>query len=258
MYEYRTGQRAGTWTRLVVAAVAVIAALCAGGAAASAQAPPTQTPPGQAAPQPAQTGARIQINCGGQQPDVYLDVPNLTVQEITLEVDRLRARLDLDARVASLVVLQAGVLVEIEGVNITIRGVQAQLQLIVCLENVRAIIERVLTTIDNNPQILTSLLSTVGNLLAQTVNQLGQTVLRTVDSVGNIIERTLDRNGAVLGQVVAGNISDLPVVSQTTNSLGQTVRQVRDTTGSVIEVVLDAAGQVLSTRVVSQGIGSGA
>jgi hypothetical protein len=33
-------------------------------------------------------------------PDVLLDVPNLSVEEITLEVENLRARISLDARLA--------------------------------------------------------------------------------------------------------------------------------------------------------------
>src|ERR1051325_6185276 len=42
-------------------------------------------------------------------PDVLLDVPNVSVEAINLEVDNLRAHLALDARLANLLQLTAGV-----------------------------------------------------------------------------------------------------------------------------------------------------
>lgn len=53
-------------------------------------------------------------------PDVYLNVPTLSVGRIELEVDDLSAELNLNARVASLVTLNAGVNVAISKVNLTI------------------------------------------------------------------------------------------------------------------------------------------
>ena len=62
---------------------------------------------------------------GSDQPDVLLDVPNLSVDDITLNVHNLVANLSLDARVASLVQLKAGVDVRIDSVHLNIKGVQA-------------------------------------------------------------------------------------------------------------------------------------
>src|SRR5205085_11220760 len=50
---------------------------------------------------------RLQVSDAGKEaatgdPDVPLDVPNLSVEEITLDVENLRARVSLDARLANL------------------------------------------------------------------------------------------------------------------------------------------------------------
>lgn len=206
-------------------------------------------------------------------PDVLLDVPNLSVDEITLDVQNLQAHLALDARVANLVKLTAGVDVSIDKVNIGIKGVQATALLVVRLDNVRAIIDKTLTTLDNNPQLVERLLQTVdntvntvgdvantalqpGGVISQTVNTVGQTVQRTLDAAGNIVEKTLDQTGKVLNSRTVGRLLDLPVVKETTNAAGQTVRQLRDTSGKIVEVVLDKSGKILSTNLVGGSTGT--
>ncbi|MDP9112015.1 MAG: hypothetical protein M3M96_10325 [Candidatus Eremiobacteraeota bacterium] len=193
-------------------------------------------------------------------PDVFLDVPNLSVQEITLDVRNLKARVNLDAKLANLLSLTAGVDASIDQVHLTIKGVKASLQLRVRLDNVAYIIDRTLTTIDRNPQIIDRLLSTVdntvgtvgniantalapGGFLSQTVNTLGQTVNHTVDSAGNIVAKTA---GAAAGQVI-GNVLRLPSVGQvTTDASGNTVKTVRDSAGELIKIVVDSAGRLVS------------
>ncbi|HEY0101806.1 MAG TPA: hypothetical protein VGB76_22965, partial [Pyrinomonadaceae bacterium] len=69
-------------------------------------------------------------------PDVLLDVPNLSVEEITLEVENLRAKVSLDARLANLLQLSAGADAGIDKVKLTIKGVRAELLLKVRLDNV--------------------------------------------------------------------------------------------------------------------------
>lgn len=59
--------------------------------------------------------------------DVFLDVPNLSVGSINLHVGKLEAQVSLSAKVGTLLVLDAGVSANIEKVNLTITGVQAQL-----------------------------------------------------------------------------------------------------------------------------------
>jgi hypothetical protein len=224
-------------------------------------------------------------------PDVLLDVPNLSVEEITLKVKNLHAKVSLDARLANLLQLTAGADVGIDEVDLTIKGVRAEVLLKVRLDNVASIIDRTLTTIDRNPQILERLLQSVdstvgtvggvantalqpggvvdrtvgtvgqtlnnvtqpGGLLSTTVNTLGQTVQRVVYRYGNIVERTLDTAGTVVGQRNVGNVGTLTRQgSDTTNAAGQLIRRVTDTTGAVIELTLDQAGKVINSKVISQ------
>jgi hypothetical protein len=190
--------------------------------------------------QPGQsTALAMQAMQGADQPDVLLDIPNLSVDEINLEVNNLQVHIALDARLANLLKLTAGADASIDQVKIGIKGVQATATLVVRLDNVRAIIERTLQTLDNNPQLVTQLLSTVDN----TVNTVGGVANNTVGTVGGIAG-TLLRNGQVLDLARAG----LTEVSRTVNPAGQTVRRVRDNSGQLLDVVTDAAGRILSSR----------
>ena len=183
--------------------------------------------------------AAAAVLAGGDQPDVLLDIPDLSVEQITLEVDNLQAHIALDARLANLLKLTAGADASIDKVKLDIKGVHAQATLIVRLDNVRAIIERTLQTLDNNPQILTQLLSTVDN----TVSVTGGVLNNTVNTVGNLTQGLL-RSGAVLDLTRSG----LSVVSQTVNTAGQTVRRLRASDGGLYEVVTDTANRILSSR----------
>jgi hypothetical protein len=245
----------------------------------------------QASTQPAGVATRAAPaqQAGTPNYDVILEVPDLSVDSIGLTVRDLRARLALSANVARLVSLNAGAQVGIEQVRLDIVGVQAEAYLYVDLDNVARIVNRVVTTLDRNPRILTQLLSTVdstvgvvgrvgntalapsgpvnravgavgqtlnnvtapGGLLSQTVNTLGQTVQRTLTQTGTIVERTLDRTGSVVGTRTVTNLLSLPALRETTNAAGAVVRQVRDESGAVIELVLDRAGRVTNSRVLS-------
>jgi uncharacterized protein involved in outer membrane biogenesis len=107
-------------------------------------------------------------------PDVLLDVPQLSVDEISLEVDDLQARVSLQADVLELLNLHVGVDAAVGRVALTIKGVQAQVLLKVHLENVARILDRVLTTIDHNPELVERLVADVGQGAATAVEDLGE------------------------------------------------------------------------------------
>ena len=256
-------------------------------AGAAAQTQVQQCQPGDDGP--AQPGAGPQGIL--REYDVIVSVPDLCVERIRLNVTNLDARLALSARVANLVRVNAGADVHLGEVDLTIQGVRAQALLLVDLDNVVYVVDRALTFVDENPQVITQLTGTVssalgtvggvanqalrpggvadqavgavgqtlnnvtapGGVLSQTVNTLGQTVQRTVDATGNILERTLDTAGNVVGTRTVGRLLDLQVLSERTNSTGQTVRSVRDQSGAVIEYIVDEAGRIVRSRVVSQG-----
>src|SRR6476620_976759 len=107
--------------RSACATLAAAAALCALPAHAQTR------KAGNAAPSP----LAQQAMAGGQQPDVLLDIPDLSVESITLEVENLKANIALDARLANLLKLTAGADVGIDKVKLDIKGVHAQATLIV-------------------------------------------------------------------------------------------------------------------------------
>jgi hypothetical protein len=86
------------------------------------------------------------------EPDVFLDVPSLNVEEIDLEVEDLRARVSFQAELADLVKINVGLDVELGKVKLQIKGVEAEVQLKARLDNVRAIFSEVLATLQDNPQ----------------------------------------------------------------------------------------------------------
>lgn len=219
--------------------------------------------------------------------DIVLDVPNLCVDSIHLVVQNLTAHLALDARVANLARITAGADVKIQEVDLSIRDVRAEALLLVDLDNVRFIIEDLLTMIDNNPEIVNSLVGTLGNtigtvggiantalqpggvvsqtvdvvgqtlgnltqpggVLTQTVNALGQTVQTTLGTTGSLVERTLDTAGQVVNERTLGSLTSMAVVNQATNAAGQVVKTVRDSTGRLIEYTVDTAGKIIGARI---------
>ena len=199
--------------------------------------------------------------------DVVLDIPNVCVQKIYLKVDSVTAHLALKAQVANLLRVNAGADVLIGNVDLTIQGVRAQALLLVDLDDVVQAVDQTLTFVDNHPEVVSQLTSTLQNtgaavgglvnnvlnglLLGTSRNSLGQTVQRYVDqATGSIIERTLSSAGQALAERAVGSITSLPQVSQTRDAAGRLVNRVRDQSGMLIEYVQDAAGKLSSVRVV--------
>lgn len=205
--------------------------------------------------------------------DVVLDIPNVCVERIFLKVDSVTARLNLNARVANLVRVNAGADVLIGNVDLTILDVRARALLLVDLDDVVHIVDQTLTFVDNNPQIIDQLGSTLqntvgtaGNLVGSTVRGLvlgvtrlanGNTLQRIVDqATGNILERTLSAAGSQVADRIVGNLLRLPTLRETTNTAGQAVRQVRDTAGSLLEYTLDrATNRILGVRLLQAATG---
>ncbi|MGV9875728.1 hypothetical protein ACWDUG_23905, partial [Streptomyces cellulosae] len=123
--------------------------------------------------------------------DVFLDVPLLKVDEIDLDVEDLRAHVSLQAEVLDLLRLSVGADVSLGRVHLGISGVEAQAQLRVRLDNVAVIVNRVLTTVDRNPEILTELargvsaaVRDVGGGARQAVGAVGEGAGQAVQDVG--------------------------------------------------------------------------
>jgi hypothetical protein len=196
-------------------------------------------------------------DAGSNEPDVLLDVPVLKVEEITLTVEGLRAHVAVLAELADLVKLSVGADVALDKVELTIKGVEAQALLKVRLEQVRAILDKALTTIGENPEILQSLVQTVD----RTVGEVGGTAREAVGEGGAVSQLAGgvgDAAGQAVGQVgqtanqAVGQVTDQAgsLLEETVNEAGQTVQRVADESGSVVERTLNESGEVLDEAVV--------
>jgi hypothetical protein len=194
--------------------------------------------------------------------DVVLDIPNLCVNRVFLKVDSLTAKLNLDARVSNLVRVSAGADVLVGNVDLTIQGVRAQALLLVDLDDVVYIVDQTLTFVDNHPEVVQQLGSTLQNtvgavgglvnrlLLGTVTNALGQTVQRLIDpGTGSIIEKALTGGAA---EKVVGNITQLPVISQAADASGNIVKRAKDAaTNAIVQYTLSKAGKLLTSSIIS-------
>lgn len=147
-------------------------------------------------------------------PDVLLDIPVVKVDEIDIEVEDLRAQVAVLAEVRDLVELNVGVDARLGKVELTIEGVEAQALLKARLDNVTKILERVLTSLDRNPELLESIGRTAeqvgrggGRLLGgagEAVEDVGRGAERAVPEIGRGAGRAVGEVGQGAQQGVAG------------------------------------------------------
>jgi methyl-accepting chemotaxis protein len=188
-------------------------------------------------------------------PDVRLDVPNLSVGRIELDVDNLEADINLNANVAQLVSINAGVKVSIQQVNLTIVDVKAQLDLIVRLGHLVDIVNRVFESLDLNP-LLISTIGNVTNLLEPIVGSVdgllgsitngGTTLNFVVDNLGNIVQE-VGGVSTIVGNYVQ-NMTDIGQVKQLGNGLVQKTFSYSPL-NALVNIVFNSAGQVVQAAV---------
>ena len=169
------------------------------------------------------------------QPDVLLDVPVLKVEEIHLEVDNLNAQVSLQAEILNLLKLHVGADVSLGRVSLDIKGVDAVAQLKVRLDNVEAIIDRVMTTIDNNPQILTDLTRGLGEAASEVGRGAGEALEEVGRGAGEALEEVGEGAGSAVESVGGG-------VEEAAGDLGQAggraVEDAIEDTGGIADDVL--------------------
>ena len=131
----------------------------------------------------------------GQEPDVLLDVNELEVDKLTLEVDDLRAHVSLMAELANLLRLSVGVDATLARVKLDIEGVEANVLLKVRLEHVRAILEKALDTIAQQPEILRILSQTVSETVRESLDEAQVMLSDILDGlpVGGTVDEALTR-----------------------------------------------------------------
>jgi hypothetical protein len=168
-------------------------------------------------------------------PDVLLDVPVVKVDKIDIEVEDLRAQVAVRADVRKLLKLSVGVHAKLDQVELNIEGVEAQALLKARLDNVSGILDRVVTTLDRNPELLES-------------------VGRAVEDVGGGAGHMLDESGDAIEDVGEGAGQALPQVGQGAN---QALGQVGQGANQALGEVGKGAGQGVAGvgQGVQQGVG---
>ena len=104
-----------------------------------------------------------------------MDAPVVKVDEIKFELDDLRAHLAVLAEAGHFVQINAGAAVRLGKVELDIQGVETQAMLEARLHNVTAILARVLTTLDRNPELLESVGEALGDVGGGAHDLLGDT-----------------------------------------------------------------------------------
>ena len=215
-------------------------------------------------------------------PDVLLDAPMVSIKGLDFELDDLRAKVSLFAKVLDLVELSVGIDAYLSKVKLTIESVEVQALLKVRLDNVTAIIDRVLTTIDRNPQIVQEVASGVGSavedvgkgsgeMVGDVGQGAGQAAEQVGDSVGQAAQAATDAAGEAAGQ--AGDATEqapegaeessgrtaegtaasgTQVLSETTDESGRAIRRVADESGGIVEQTLNESGLVSEEAVVGE------
>jgi hypothetical protein len=128
-----------------------------------------------------------------QEPDVLLDVSELEVDRITLEVEDLRAHVSILVELANLLRLSVGVDARLDRVKLEIEGVEAKVLLKVRLKHVRAILEKALDTLAENPEILRILARSLSRLVRESLGQTLSTLNEVLEGleVGDTVDEAL-------------------------------------------------------------------
>src|SRR5215216_6413198 len=163
---------------------------------------------------------QLQGRAPSGEPDVVVDIRKVKVDEVYVDVEHLEAHLALRASLANLLQVVAGVHIHLGKVEVDISGVEAEALLKVRLENLYDILDRALTTLDRNPEILESLVKTVDDTVGN-IGELGQQALGPGGAVSQTLGGLTDAAGQAVGPGGA--------VGQLGGSLGQAVGGARET-----------------------------
>jgi hypothetical protein len=129
----------------------------------------------------AQTHSHTGIDTLNEVPDVYLNA-SVYVGEISIQVDNITAKVNVDAKVLNLLHFRAGVDASIDRVKLTIQNISAEVELEARLENVVEMVGDVLNSIDLNP-----IIATLGHDINSIVNKTVGILTQPVDEKGNPI-----------------------------------------------------------------------
>jgi hypothetical protein len=178
-------------------------------------------------------------------PDVLLDVPELRVDSIHFELDDLDAHLAVKANVLDLVKLNVGIDVHLSRVKLDIKGVEVEAVLKARLDHVTAVVDRLMTSLDRNPELVEG--------LSRAISEVGQGAGVAVDETGDAAKDIGQGAGQAVGDVGQGAGQAVGDVGQ---GAGQAVGDVGQGAGQAVGDVGQGAGQAVGD--VGQGAGQAA
>jgi hypothetical protein len=173
--------------------------------------------------------------------DVYVDAPVVNVDEIKFELDDLRAHVAVLAEAGRFVELNAGVGVRLGKVELDIKGVETQALLEARLHNVTAILARVLTTLDRNPELLKSVGEALGDV--------GGGAHELLTDTGDVVKSAGKGTESALGDVGGG-------AGRGVAEIGEGAEQGVEGVGQGAQQGVQGIGQGAQQGV--QGVGQGA
>src|SRR5215213_9526557 len=189
----------------------------------------------------------------GGPPDVLLDVPELRIDLIHFELDDLDAHLAVKANVLNLVKLNVGIDVHLSKVSLDIKGVEVEALLKARLDHVTAVVDRLMTSLDRNPELVEGLSRAVGQGAGEAVDKTGD----AAKEIGKGAEGALQDVGQGAGQAV-GDVGEGAgqAVGDIGQGAGQAVGDVGQGAGQAVGDVGQGAGQAVGD--VGQGAGQAA
>jgi hypothetical protein len=139
------------------------------------------------------SGRSPSTDAGGEPPDVLLDVSELEVDRISLEVEDLRAHVSVEPELDNLVRLSVGVDATLDGVKLEIEGVEAKVLLKVRLKHIRAILEKALDIVAEDPEILRILSRSLSRLVRERLGEAQTTLADILEGlqVGDTVDEAL-------------------------------------------------------------------
>ena len=180
----------------------------------------------------------------GRIPDVLLDAPVVSLKDLDFEVLDLRAKINLFTKVLNLVELSVGIDTYLNKVKLTIESVDVQALLKVRLDNVTAILDRVLTTIDRNPQMVQEIANGVGSAVEDVGKGSGELVGEGTNEAVSDIGSGADSAVEDVGQGAGGAVEDVGEgAGSAVGDVGQAAEQVGDSVSQADQGATDAASE---------------
>lgn len=198
-----------------------------------------------------------QNGSGLDEPDLVLNVPVVKVDSIHLQLEDLEAHVALKAQVLDLLKLTVGVDVSLGKVRVDLKGVEAQALLKVRLDYVAAAIDRVLSALDRNPELLEAIGSAVedtgwgaGHELAET----GEAFEHFGEGAGEAVADVGQGAGVAVGDIGQGTGRALEDIGQ---GAGEAVDDIGEGAGETIGDLGEAsAGPTAVVRTTARRLGA--